>query len=367
MLVDLQELIDLLKQRRAALTAQMNIAEKKKELSNLEKQIEKESVWSDQEKSKNIMQAISRLKKSIELFSVIDNDITHLVELYEMALSEHSEDFEQDIKEEYERINKNLSELEIEATFTDKHDLNNAILVIHPGAGGTESCDWASMLLRMYQRYIESKGFSGALTDMLPGDEAGIKSATLVVSGDYAYGYLKGEAGIHRLVRISPFDSNKRRHTSFASVDVIPEIEDTIEVNIVPSDLRIDTYHSSGAGGQHVNVTDSAVRITHLPTGIVVQCQNERSQHQNKDQAMKILASRLYDHFKKEQEEKEDKQEKKQIAWGSQIRSYVLHPYKMVKDLRTGVEVGNAERVLDGDIDVFVDAYLKNYRTKQDS
>lgn len=246
------------------------------------------------------------------------------------------------------------------ALFSDEDDPRNAILTIHPGAGGTESQDWAQMLLRMYLRYAERKGFKAEILDQLPGEEAGLKSATVRIEGDYAYGNLSQEAGVHRLVRISPFDANKRRHTSFAAVFVYPEVDEDIEVDINPDELRIDTYRASGAGGQHVNRTDSAVRITHIPTGIVVQCQSERSQHKNKAAAMRILRARLYEVEKKKRNAKLEKleDEKTEIAWGNQIRSYVLHPYRMIKDLRTRVEKGDTERVLDGDLDDFIKAAI---------
>ncbi len=255
---------------------------------------------------------------------------------------------------------KDLNEAKLQTLFFEKDDELDAILTIHPGAGGTESQDWAEMLLRMYLRYAERKGYKTEILDYLPGEEAGLKSVTVRMEGDYVYGHLSLESGVHRLVRISPFDANKRRHTSFAAVFVYPEIEEEIEVEIDPDDLRIDTFRSSGRGGQHVNVTDSAVRITHLPTGIVVQCQNERSQHKNKATATKVLRARLYELEKKKKLEKLEKLEdaKSEIAWGNQIRSYVLHPYKMIKDLRTDVEVGDVEKVLDGDIDEFIEANL---------
>jgi peptide chain release factor 2 len=246
----------------------------------------------------------------------------------------------------------------------DEHDRSNAIMTLHPGAGGTESQDWAQMLLRMYTRWAERNEFNIEIVDLLMGEVAGIKSVTLTINGDYAYGYLKAEAGVHRLVRISPFDTNKRRHTSFVAVLVYPEIEEDVDVDINPDDLRIDTYRASGAGGQHVNKTASAVRITHIPANIVVACQNERSQHKNKAMAMKILKARLYDLKKKEQDQKMEtlKGEKKDIAWGNQIRSYVLQPYQMVKDHRTGIEIGNVESVLDGNIDTFIKEYLLSKR-----
>ncbi len=253
-----------------------------------------------------------------------------------------------------------LLEAELRALFFEEDDPRNAILTIHPGAGGTESQDWAQMLFRMYLRFAERKGFKTEVIDFQPGEEAGLKSATIRIEGDYAFGLLSQESGVHRLVRISPFDANKRRHTSFAAVFVYPEIDEDIEIEINPEDLRIDTYRASGKGGQHVNRTDSAVRITHIPTGIVVQCQNERSQHQNKARAMKLLKARLYELEKKKKLEKIEKLEdmKSEIAWGNQIRSYVLHPYKMVKDLRTRVETGDVDRVLDGDLDDFIRASL---------
>jgi len=263
--------------------------------------------------------------------------------------------------EEARAIQKDIGRLEFKCILGGEADRCDAIISINAGAGGTESCDWASMLLRMYLRWAEEHGNASEIIDQLPGEEAGIKSATFMVRGDYVFGYLKAETGVHRLVRISPFDSNKRRHTSFASVDVIPDIDKNIQIEINESDLKIDTYRSSGAGGQHVNVTDSAVRITHLPSGIVTQCQKERSQHKNKATAMKILKARLYEMKRQEQEADVMRAygDKKRIEWGSQIRSYVLHPYKMVKDHRTGEQTSNAERVLDGELDSLIEAYLK--------
>jgi len=285
-------------------------------------------------------------------------------------LTEEGENVADELNQTLLVFEKDLNEAELQTLFFEKDDELAAILTIHPGAGGTESQDWAEMLLRMYLRYAERKGYKTEILDFLPGEEAGLKSVTVRVEGDYVYGHLSLESGVHRLVRISPFDANKRRHTSFAAVFVYPEIEKEIEIEIDPDDLRIDTFRSSGRGGQHVNVTDSAVRITHLPTGIVVQCQNERSQHKNKATAMKVLRARLYELEKKKKLEKLEKLEdaKSEIAWGNQIRSYVLHPYKMIKDLRTDVEMGNVERVLDGDIDEFIEASLflrKNEKEKR--
>ncbi len=275
-------------------------------------------------------------------------------------MTQEGENVQEEIIKSLDSFEKLLEDVELRALFDDPDDPRNAILTIHPGAGGTESQDWAQMLLRMYLRYAERMEFKAEIIDLLPGEEAGIKSATVRIIGEYAYGNLSQESGVHRLVRISPFDANKRRHTSFAAVFVYPEVDDDIEVEINPDDLRIDTYRASGHGGQHVNVTDSAVRITHIPSGIVVQCQNERSQHKNKAVAMKVLMARLYEIEKEKKMEKKEKLEdtKSEIAWGNQIRSYVLHPYRMVKDLRTKVEIGNVDRVLDGDIEGFIKASL---------
>ncbi len=283
-----------------------------------------------------------------------------------MELSEEGENVDEELGESLASFEKGLAEAELQMLFFEEDDARNAILTIHPGAGGTESQDWAQMLLRMYLRYAERKGFKVEIIDSLPGEEAGLKSVTVRIEGDYAYGNLSQDSGVHRLVRISPFDANKRRHTSFAAVFVYPEVEEDIEIEIDPEELRIDTFRSSGRGGQHVNVTDSAVRITHLPTGIVVQCQNERSQHKNKASAMKVLKARLYELEKKAKLEKIEKLEdaKSDIAWGNQIRSYVLHPYRMIKDLRTNVEIGDVERVLDGDIDEFIKSNLLLRKSK---
>ena len=274
--------------------------------------------------------------------------------------AEAGEPVEADLGRALDELSTQVDAGETKKMLGGEHDRKNAIVTIHPGAGGTESQDWAEMLLRMYVRWIERRGFKRELIDLQPGDEAGIKSATLTVQGDYAYGMLLAEAGVHRLVRISPYDQASRRHTSFASVFVWPELPEDVEVEIEDKDLRVDTYRSSGAGGQHVNVTDSAVRLTHIPTGIVVSCQNERSQHKNRAQAMKVLKSRLYDLKTKEQQAKLDQigGEKKDIAFGSQIRSYVLHPYQLIKDHRTKEEVGDVNRVLDGDLDTFIKSYL---------
>jgi peptide chain release factor 2 len=280
--------------------------------------------------------------------------------LIELQQEEPTEDLEPEIESQLKKLETEIADLQFRQMFTGKMDQRNSIMTIHPGAGGTESQDWAEMLMRMYLRYCENSGYKVETLDLQSGDEAGIKSVTLEVAGDYAYGYLKAETGVHRLVRISPFDANKRRHTSFASVFVLPEIDDKIDIEINPVDLRIDTYRASGAGGQHVNKTDSAIRITHLPTNIVVQCQNERSQHKNKANAMKILAARLYKLKEEEQRKEQQKMEenKKDIAWGSQIRSYIFHPYNLVKDHRSGYETSNTQAVMDGHLEPFIREYL---------
>ena len=291
-----------------------------------------------------------------------NNEINDIENLGNIALQEKDEHVLQDLTQELEQLNSAVGQEELKMMLNGEQDSMNAIISIHAGAGGTEAQDWVEMLLRMYLRWTEKKGFVAKIIDSLPGDEAGIKSVSFTVEGEYAYGYAKAEIGIHRLVRISPFDANARRHTSFASVFVYPEVDDEIQIEINEDDLRIDTFRAGGKGGQHVNKTDSAVRITHLPSGIVVQCQNERSQHQNKAMAMKFLKSRLYEKELELKNEKinEENKLKKDIAWGSQIRSYILHPYKMVKDHRTNLENNNANKVLDGDIDDFIQAYLMN-------
>ncbi len=319
--------------------------------------------WDDQEAARKVIDEANELKRWTGPMAELTARLSDLQELIELAQEGDEDEMLAELGGDIAGAQKRLDELEMLHMLSGKDDRRNALMTIHPGAGGTESQDWAQMLLRMYSRYFEIKGFKSALLDLQPGDEAGIKSVTLEIKGENAFGYMKAEKGVHRLVRISPFDANSRRHTSFASVFVYPEIEGNVEVEIEEKDLRVDTYRASGAGGQHVNKTDSAVRITHLPTGIVTQCQNERSQHRNRDNAMKILRARLYEH--KMEQEKAERQvleaEKKEIAWGSQIRSYVLHPYTLVKDHRTGVETGNAPGVLDGGIEEFIQGYLKKF------
>jgi peptide chain release factor 2 len=321
------------------------------------------SFWDDQIKANQVSKELKDLQNTVEDFRVLTEKIEELEVLYELNCQENMPDVWEEIIQKIEVLEKELSMQERNLFFDGEYDKNNAIVSIHPGAGGTESQDWAEMLLRMYLRWAEKTSFKTEIVDFLPGDEAGIKSVTFTVSGKNAFGLLKSEKGIHRLVRISPFDSNKRRHTSFSSVDIIPEVEDEIEIEIDESDLRIDTYRSTGAGGQHVNTTDSAVRITHVPTNIVVQCQNERSQHSNRLTAMKILKAKLFEYYQKKKEESIQKLngEKKEIAWGNQIRSYVFQPYQMVKDHRTKAESSNVQAVMDGEIQGFIDAYLRNF------
>lgn len=302
----------------------------------------------------------------MERWSSLQSSVEDVETLAELAVEEKDSSLHEEIRGELAKLEKKLGELDFELMLSGERDHSNAIFEIHSGAGGVDAQDWAEMLLRMYLRWCEKKGYETQSLDILQGEEGGVKSTTIMVTGEYAYGYLCAEVGIHRLVRLSPFDTGHRRHTSFASVYVYPDIEEDVEIEIDEADLRIDTFRAGGPGGQHVNVTDSAVRITHNPSGIVVQCQNERSQHRNRDMAMKVLRARLYEREMEKKAEEMSKLhgEKRDIAFGNQIRSYVLHPYRMVKDLRTGVEVGDVDRVMDGDLDVFIEAYLKTQRKK---
>lgn len=307
-----------------------------------------------------ISQEATRLKEEIKIWQTIESEVTDLEATLDLLSESDDAELEVEARTKLEKLTGDLSDIEFRQMLSGEHDPKNAILSINAGAGGTESCDWAEMLLRMYRMWADKKGFRNEVVDFTPGDQAGFRSATITVEGAYAYGYLKAEIGVHRLVRISPFDANKRRHTSFASVFVLPDVEEEVDIEIKEADLRVDTFRSSGAGGQKVNKTDSAVRLTHLPTGIVVGCQNERSQHRNRATAMKILKARLYELEMKKKQEAKDKVEagKAAINFGSQIRSYVLHPYRLVKDHRTDYEVGNADSVLDGEIDPFIKSYL---------
>ena len=331
------------------------------ELSELEKQTSNPEFWSDSSKSSKVLQQIKIIKNKKDKYEKIESELNNLIDMNELLLAENDEDMANDLVKSTASVGKEIDSLEVATLLSDKYDMNNAIVTIHPGAGGTESQDWAEMLYRMYTRWANSNGYSVQELDYLDGDEAGLKSVTFLVSGDFAYGYMKCEKGVHRLVRISPFDAGGRRHTSFASVEVLPEITEDIEIDINPDDLRVDTYRASGAGGQHINKTSSAVRITHIPTNTVVACQTERSQIQNRETAMKMLKSKLLALKEQEQKDKiEDlKGEQKDIAWGSQIRSYVFCPYTLVKDHRTNYEVGNVQNVMDGDINEFMISYLR--------
>ena len=338
-----------------------DVANKEKELAELENQTTENEFWNDTENSSKVLKKITSLKNKVNNFKKVKSDLENLKDMNDLLQIEEDESLIKELLHNTSELEKEIDKLETTTLLSGKYDINNVILTIHPGAGGTEAQDWAEILYRMYTRWANANGYEVKELDYLDGEEAGLKSVTFLVSGDYAYGYLKGEMGVHRLVRISPFDAGGRRHTSFASVEVLPEIAEDIEVDINPDDLRIDTYRASGAGGQHVNKTSSAIRITHIPTNIVVACQSERSQIQNRETAMKMLKSKLINLKEKEQKEKiEDlKGIQMDIAWGSQIRSYVFCPYTLVKDHRTNYEVGNVQAVMDGDLNGFMDAYLK--------
>ncbi len=338
-----------------------DIANEKSRLKELEEQTKENDFWNDQEKSAVVLQKIKILKDKVSNYDVLNGNLEDIHAMIELIEEANDESLIDELKQDVKKFEKGLDRLEIEALLSGPHDANNAIVTIHPGAGGTESQDWAEMLYRMYSMWCDKNGYKLEELDYLDGDVAGLKSVTFTVTGPYAYGYLKSESGVHRLVRISPFDAGGRRHTSFASVEVIPEITENLEVEIDPKDLRIDTYRSSGAGGQHINKTESAIRITHIPTNIVVSCQTQRSQIQNRETAMKMLISKLVE--LKERENKatisELKGVQREIAWGSQIRSYVFCPYTLVKDHRTNYETGNVEAVMNGELNEFMDAYLK--------
>lgn len=318
--------------------------------------------WNDQQKAQTVINETNALKEQVNQLSDLNESYENLDLTYELVKEENDQELLAELEEEITVLAQKMNDFELQLLLSEEYDSKNAILELHPGAGGTESQDWGSMLLRMYTRWGEKRGFKVETLDYLPGDEAGIKSVTLIFKGHNAYGYLKAEKGVHRLVRISPFDSSGRRHTSFVSCEVMPEFDETINIEVRTEDLKIDTYRASGAGGQHINTTDSAVRITHLPTNTVVTCQNERSQIKNKAQAMNMLRAKLYQREIEQQQAELDeiRGEQKEIGWGSQIRSYVFHPYSMVKDHRTSAETGNLGAVMDGDIDMFIDAYLRS-------
>lgn len=343
------------------LAASFDIETKENRIREIEEAMEQQEFWDDVEKSQKLMKELKNLKSQIDTISKIQRDYEDIGILIDMGNEEEDASIVEDVKEQLNEFIENFEKTKIDTLLSGEYDKCNAILKLNAGAGGTESCDWASMLYRMFTRWAESKGYKTEVLDFLDGDEAGIKSITFQVNGENAYGYLKSEKGVHRLVRISPFNAAGKRQTSFVSLDVMPDIEEDLDVEINDDDIRIDTYRSSGAGGQHINKTSSAVRITHMPTGIVVQCQNERSQLQNKDKAMKMLKAKLYMLKKQEEEEKRSgiRGEVKEIGWGNQIRSYVMQPYTMVKYHRTNVEVTDVNKVLDGYIDPFINGYLK--------
>lgn len=364
LLEELRPQIGELRNRLGELKTGLKIEPKKERIQDLDYQMAAPGFWDDPDKAQKVAQEANNLKSEVDTFTSLETKVDDLDTLWEMAMEEKDDTLVSEMESELEGAKHTLSELELGMLLSDEYDANNAIMNLHAGAGGTEAQDWTGMLLRMFTRYAEGKGFEVELLDVLPGEEAGTKSATLAIKGHNAYGFLKSEKGVHRLVRISPFDSNARRHTSFAAVDVMPEIDNTVEVNINMDDVRVDYYRASGAGGQHVNKTSSAVRMTHLPTGIVVQCQNERSQLQNKERCLQLLRAKLFEYEKAIQDQKisDLAGDYQAIEWGSQIRSYVFQPYTLVKDHRTGAETGNIQVVMDGDLDLFVESYLRSLK-----
>ncbi|MDD5670417.1 MAG: peptide chain release factor 2 [Candidatus Omnitrophica bacterium] len=361
----LKEKLAYLKGKLQEIRGYFDLDAYEKEIAALNDKMGQPGFWDRPQEAQDTVERLKSVKKIIDPWRDCDQRASEMGELLTL-LDENQAESLREMEADMVKLERDVETVEFQRLLSDPLDKNSAIVSINAGAGGTESCDWASMLLRMYLRWAEAHGYRVSSVDGLPGEEAGIKNTTFMVEGPYAYGYLKAESGVHRLVRISPFDANKRRHTSFASVDVIAEVEDAPEIEIKESDIRIDAFRAGGAGGQHVNKTSSAIRITHLATGIVSQCQNERSQHQNKQVAMKILKARLYERYRREKESAMLAQygEKKKIEWGSQIRSYVLHPYSMVKDHRTDAETSNTQAVMDGDLEMFIQAYLKQFAGK---
>jgi len=358
---DIRNELEAMAKRLENYRASLNLTEKEARIAELENEMTYPDFWDNQEKAQKVIDESNGLKAMVDKYQDLANQHEDGEVTLELIKEEPDAEMQEELGESIQALKKEFDDFELEILLNGPYDANNAILELHPGAGGTESQDWASMLLRMYQRFADKQGWKVETVDYLPGEEAGVKSVTLRIVGHNAYGYLKAEKGIHRLVRISPFDSSGRRHTSFVSCDVMPEFDDDIEIEVRTEDLRIDTYRASGAGGQHINTTDSAVRITHVPTGVVVSCQTERSQIKNRESAMKMLKAKLYQRELDEQQRKLDeiRGEKTDIGWGSQIRSYVFHPYSMVKDHRTNHEVGNTSGVMDGDVMPFIDAYLR--------
>lgn len=364
LLEEMRPAISRLKEKLEELKDGLKIEQKEERIQDLEYQMAAPGFWNTPDKAQKTAQEANNLKNDVDTYKKLEQKLDDLGTLWEMTMEEKDDSLQKEMEQDLEDAQVSLRELELGMLLSDAYDANNAILTLHAGAGGTEAQDWTSMLMRMFTRYAEGKNFTVDLLDVLAGEEAGIKSATLSIQGHNAYGYLKSEKGVHRLVRISPFDANARRHTSFAAVDVMPELDDTVEVNLNMDDVRVDYYRASGAGGQHVNKTSSAVRMTHIPTGIVVQCQNERSQLQNKERCLQLLRAKLYEYEKAIQDEKisEIAGDYQSIEWGSQIRSYVFQPYTMVKDHRTGAESSNVQAVMDGDLDPFVEAYLRSLK-----
>ncbi|MFT8363970.1 MAG: peptide chain release factor 2 [Sporolactobacillus sp.] len=360
-LAEMKHEIDEMETRLQKFRGLFDLDNKKARIAELDERMSMPGFWDNNEKAQKVIDESNDLKGKVEDLGSLETKFEDLQVAYELVKEEEDAELQAELEESLEEARTAFNKYETRLLLSGPHDKSNAILELHPGAGGTEAQDWASMLLRMYTRWADAHGYAVETVDYLPGDEAGVKSVTLLIKGPDAYGYLKAEKGIHRLVRISPFDAAGRRHTSFVSCEVTPELDDDIDIDIKPDEVKMDVFRSSGAGGQHINKTSSAVRLTHLPTGIVVSCQSERSQFQNRDQAMKMLKARLYtlEEEKREAEKAALHGEQKEIGWGSQIRSYVFHPYSMVKDHRTNVEVGDVNRVMDGDLDPFIDAYLR--------
>ncbi|WP_294519317.1 peptide chain release factor 2 [uncultured Anaerovibrio sp.] len=361
MLEDLKPEIAALQERLNEMEKALDVVHKEEKIAELEYKMGEPTFWDNPEEAQKVNQELNDVKISVDKYKALMAKFDDVQVMWEIGMDDQDESVEEDVKADMAEIDRALEELQLEVMLSGKYDANNAILTLHAGAGGTEAQDWTSMLLRMYGRYAERHGFTVETADMLPGDEAGVKSVTLFIKGHNAYGFLKSEKGVHRLVRISPFDSAARRHTSFCACDIMPELDDTAEVEINMDEVRVDTYRASGAGGQHINKTSSAVRMTHEPTGIVVQCQNERSQLQNREQCLKMLRAKLFE-LEEEKKEKEIaalEGDQQKIEWGSQIRSYVFHPYNMVKDHRTSAETGNTQAVMDGEIDMFIEAFLR--------
>nr|WP_142248009.1 peptide chain release factor 2 [Alkalihalobacterium alkalinitrilicum] len=361
-LTEVKQELAIMAKRLADFRGLFDLEAKETRMEELDERMSEPDFWNDQDTAQQIINESNALKEMVVTYKELQEKYDDLEVTYELAKEEDDESFKDELDDGVKSLAKALNEYELQLLLSEPYDKNNALLELHPGAGGTESQDWASMLLRMYTRWAEKKGFKVETLDYLPGEEAGVKSVTLLIKGHNAYGYLKAEKGVHRLVRISPFDSSGRRHTSFVSCEIMPELDDSVEIDVSPEELKIDTYRASGAGGQHINTTDSAVRITHVPTNTVVTCQTERSQIKNRERAMKMLMSKLYQLKIEEQQAQlaEIRGEQKDIGWGSQIRSYVFHPYSLVKDHRTNFEIGNTNAVMDGELDGFIDAYLRS-------